>query len=50
MPDISKIELPNGSVYDIKDARVGIDATYDSTTKTVTLTVGSLPDADNTEY
>ena len=50
MADISKIQLPNGTTYDIKDANVGIDSTYNSTTKTVTLTVGSLSDADNTEY
>ena len=47
---ISKIQLPNGSIYDLKDSNVGIDSTYDSNTKTVTLTVGSLGDADSTEY
>lgn len=48
--NISKIQLPNGNVYDIKDDNVGITSTYDNNTKTVTLTVGSLKDADNTEY
>lgn len=47
---ISKIQLPNGNIYDIKDENVGISSTYDSSTKTVTLTVGSLGDADSTEY
>ena len=48
--NISKIQIPNGNVYDIKDENVGITSTYNSTTKTVTLTVGSLNDADSTEY
>lgn len=47
---ISKIQLPNGNIYDIKDENIGISSTYDSSTKTVTLTVGSLGDADSTEY
>ena len=47
---ISQIQLPNGSTYVIKDPNVGISSTYDSITKTVTLTVGSLGDADSTEY
>lgn len=47
---ISQIQLPNGTTYDIEDANVGIDSTYDSSTYTVTLTVGSLGDADTTEY
>lgn len=47
---ISQIQLPNGSKYDIKDPNVGITSTYDSSTHTVTLTVGSLGDADSTEY
>ena len=47
---ISKIALPNGTVYDIEDENVGLTSSYNSTTKTVTLTVGSLGDADNTEY
>ncbi len=50
MADISKIKLPDGTTYNIKDANVGIDSTYDDATDTVTLTVGSLPDADSTEY
>lgn len=48
--NISKIQLPNGNVYDIKDENVGIDSTYDAQTKNVILIVGSLNDADNTEY
>ncbi len=47
---ISKVQLPNGNTYDIKDENVGITSTYDSSTYTVTLTVGSLTNADNTEY
>lgn len=47
---ISKITLPDGSTYDIKDANVGIASTYDSTTKTVTLLVGSLENADDMEF
>lgn len=47
---ISKIALPNGTVYDIEDPNVGITSTYNNNTKTVTLTVGSLGDADSTEY
>ncbi len=47
---ISQIQLPNGSIYDFEDSNVGIDSTYDINTKTVTLTVGSLDDADSTEY
>lgn len=50
MADISKIKLPDGTVYNIKDANVGVDSTYDSDTLTVTLVVGSLEDADSTEY
>ena len=48
--NISKIQLPNGNTYVIKDENVGIDSTYDSQNKTVVLTVGSLDDADSTEY
>jgi len=47
---ISKIKLPDGQTYDIKDANVGIGSTYDANTKTVILTVGSLADADAREY
>jgi archaellum component FlaF (FlaF/FlaG flagellin family) len=47
---ISKISLPNGDVYSFQDENVGITSTYDSSTKTVILTVGSLGDADSTEY
>lgn len=47
---ISKIQLPNGSTYEIKDPNTTITSSYDSSTKTVTLTVGSLGDADGTEY
>jgi hypothetical protein len=47
---ISKISLPSGAIYTIQDENVGITSTYDSNTKTVILTVGSLGDADSTEY
>lgn len=35
---------------DYVDLNTVIDSTYDTQTKTVTLVVGSLGDADNTEY
>lgn len=47
---ISKITLPDGNTYDIKDANVGLASTYDSSTQTVVLTVGSLEDADEMEF
>lgn len=47
---ISQIQLPNGTTYDIVGKAAAIDSTYNSTTKTVTLTVGTLEDADNTAY
>ena len=40
----------NGDVYKLQDSNVGIDSTYDDSTDTVTLVVGSLGDADSTEY
>ena len=46
---IDKIEY-NGDVYNLQDANTDIDSTYDANTHTVTLIVGSLGDADNTEY
>lgn len=49
-PKISQIQLPSGNIYDIEDPNVGITSEYNSTTQTVTLTVGSLGDADSTEY
>ena len=57
MADVSVIELPDGSTYNIKDLtartaveNVGITSTYNSTDEEVILTVGSLNDADSTEY
>lgn len=53
MPDtnvISKIKLPDGNTYNIKDANVGISSSYDETDYEVILTVGSLEDADSTRY
>ena len=47
---ISQIQLPEGNKYNLKDANVGIDSEYISATQTVILTVGSLGDADSTEY
>lgn len=47
---ISKIQLPNGKVYDVVGAEAAIDSTYDANTKTVTLTVGTMDDADDNEY
>ena len=51
--NISKITLPSGSVYDIKDEvarNVNISATYTSNTKDLELTITSAASADNTEY
>ena len=47
---ISKIRLPNGSIYDIVGAEATIDSSYDTNTQTVTLTVGTMEDADSTQY
>ena len=56
---VSQIQLPDGSVYVIKDPNVGITSTIEDTLdgqgqvlyeKNVILTVGSLGDADTTEY
>ena len=46
---IDKIQYGD-DIYHLQDANTNIDSTYDSTTHTVTLTVGSLGDADSTEY
>ncbi len=50
MADIAKIQLPNGNIYNIKDENVAISSTYNSTDKEVILLVGSLDNADDTEY
>ena len=47
---ISKITMPDGNTYDIKDANINLASTYDSSTQTVTLTAGSLEDGDEREY
>lgn len=47
---ISKIQLPDGNTYALVDENVSISSVYDDETKTVTLTVGSLGDADTTGY
>lgn len=47
---VSQIRLPNGSIYDIVGKEAAIESTYDSTTHTVTLTVGTLTDADTIDY
>lgn len=49
---INKIEY-DGDIYNLEDANVAnmaISSTYDMNTGTVTLTFGSLGDADSTEY
>ena len=48
--NITKIQLPSGEIYNVKDENIGIDSTYDSSTHTVTLVVGSLTDADSQSY
>ncbi len=58
MADISKVQLPNSTtIVNIKDevARTNIENitlnhTYDSVLQNVILNVGSLVDADTTEY
>ncbi len=47
---IKKIQLPDGKIYDIAGGESAIESTYDSSTNTVTLTVGAAEDADDTEY
>lgn len=47
---ITQIQLPNGTIYDLSDQNVGIDSDYISADYEVVLTVGSLGDADSTEY
>ena len=46
---IDKIQY-DGDIYNIQDANTSIDSIYDENTQTVTLVVGSLGDADSTEY
>ena len=46
---IDKIEYDD-DIYHLQDANTTISSTYDSTTHTVTLTVGALGNADSTEY
>lgn len=44
---ISQIQLPNGTVYDIISTEgAALEATYDSSTDTLTLLVGPASDAD----
>lgn len=53
MADISKIKLPSGSEYDIKDevARsITLSATYTAVTKDLELEFTTASSADNTEY
>lgn len=61
MADISKIQLPDGTIINLKDTTSGyitdedltISSTYVTTgtyPKRVILTVGSIIDADDTEY
>ena len=57
MADISKITLPNNTSYDLKDAtaresinELDLDDSYNSTTKTVTLSLGQVAIADSKEY
>lgn len=46
---IDKIQYGD-DIYHLQDANVGIDSEYISADYEVVLTVGSLGDADNTEY
>ena len=46
---IDKIEY-NDNIYHLQDANVGIDSEYISSNYEVVLTVGSLGNADSTEY
>ena len=48
---ISQIQLPNGQIYDIISAEgVALESTYDSSTDTVTLIVGTAADGDSMEF
>lgn len=47
---IRKIQLPDGNIYDIPGDEAILDSTYDNVTKTVTLVVGAVDDADDNEY
>ena len=50
---ISKVQLPNGNIYDIKDAearQIDISATYDSTNYELTLDINTPALADNEEF
>lgn len=46
---VDKIQYGD-DIYHLQDANTSISSTYDNSTHTVTLVVGSLGDADSTEY
>ena len=46
---IDKIQYGD-DIYHLQGEEAAIESTYDSTTHTVTLTVGTLTDADTTDY
>lgn len=46
---IDKIEY-GGNIYHLQDANTAIDSIYNESEYEVVLTVGSLGDADSTEY
>ena len=53
MANISQIELPNGTTYDIEDtvARgVTLDATYTAATYNLSLTLDTADDADEEDF
>lgn len=53
MADISKVELPNGAEYNIKDevARaMTLEATYTAGTKNLTLTFSTAASIDSEEF
>ena len=47
--NISQIQLPDGKTYNIKDATISLDSTYDAANQKVTLIISSLNTANNAE-
>lgn len=47
--NISKITLPDGKTYNIKDATISLDSTYNAANQEVTLILSSLNTTNNVE-
>lgn len=53
MADISKVQLPSGNIYDIKDEvarQMTLEATYTPATQDLELTFVTAASADNQEF